>query len=295
MLLNTRIPIWGFIKRIKSDLITITLFSIFIGFIAECDNFVMIAIPIPLISIIGTAISLLLAFRTSQSYNRWWEARIIWGSIVNNSRTLIRQIQAFLPEMEYEEINNFAERQIVWCYALGESLRKVPFFSPTVHDYLKMHQIDDYNIPNALLVRHSLQLKNLVEANKITEFRQVQIDATLMHLCNAMGKCERIKNTVFPVAYSKLIHFLIYIFTMLLPFVLKDDLGLVKALLTAGIPMIFIIIERTAILMQDPFENTPLDIPMTTLSKTIEVNIRQQLNEKVDMTTTTPFDSYFIM
>ncbi|MBV8325173.1 bestrophin family ion channel [Chryseobacterium sp.] len=296
MLLNTKIPVWGFIKRIKYDLITISLFSILIGLIANYgDYFAMIEIPIALVAIIGTAISLLLAFRISQSYNRWWEARIVWGSIVNNSRTLIRQVQEFLPETELEEIKGFAERQIIWNFALGESLRKVSVFSSKVQKYLEDYKIEAYHIPNALLIQHSQQLKRLAEADKITEYRQIQIDTTLLRLCNAMGKCERIKNTVFPAAYSMLIHFLIYIFTILLPFTFHYNMGFVNILLTAGIPMIFIAIEYTSILMQDPFENTPLDIPMTSLSKTIEANIKQQLNEKAEKPVPFPPNTYYMM
>ena len=108
----------------------------------------------------------------------------------------------------------------------------------------------------------------------------MQVDTTLSRLCDAMGKCERIKNTVFPRSYSLLVHLLIYVFATLLPFGLNDKYIEVEILLTAIIPLIFISIERTAIVMQDPFENTPMDTPMTSLSTTIEINLRQMIGDK---------------
>lgn len=294
MLLKGKISVLDFVKTIKFDLLAISVFSILVGFIATRHYFASLVIPLALNAIIGTAISLLLAFRTGQAYDRWWEARIVWGAIVNDSRTLIRQLKTFLAPQEEKEIREFLERQLTWNYALSESLRAIPF-SINVRKYLDLHNIKDANVPNALLLSHGLQLKKLAEEGKLTEFRQVQLDTTLTKLCDSMGRCERIKNTVFPVSYSALIHFLIYLFTLLLPFSLDDTYPLIKALLTAGIPTIFIIIERTAILMQDPFENGPMDTPMTNISRNIEFVLRQQLGDDVERPAPTDPDFYYVL
>ena len=119
-------------------------------------------------------------------------------------------------------IQEFAQRQIIWNYALGESLRKLPF-SDRVQDYLIDHRIEATNIPNALLDEHSLQLKQLADKGLISEFRLIQLNETLARLCDSMGKCERIKNTVFPRSYSILVHSLIYVFAAILPFGFDDS------------------------------------------------------------------------
>ena len=294
MLLKGKISVWDFIKTVKFDLLAIAAFSTIVGFISTRHYFSELMIPLALVAIVGTAISLLLAFRTAQSYDRWWEARIVWGAIVNDSRTLIRQVLAFLPATAIREVRAFAERQIIWNYALSESLRKIPF-SDLVKTYIAETGISGLNIPNAILSRHAEQLKQLSEAGQLTEYRQVQIDQTLVRLCDAMGKCERIKNTVFPASYSMLIHTLIYLFTLLLPFSLSDDYAVIKALLTIGIPVIFIVIEQTAILMQDPFENRPLDTPMTTISRTVEANLKQQVGEAAPPPGPPVGDTYYIL
>jgi putative membrane protein len=289
MLLNKRISIFTFLKQIKFDITAILIYVIVVGIADQYGFLSKIEIPIAMSAIIGTALSLLLAFRTAQAYERWWEARIIWGAIVNDSRTLIRQVKQFLPEKDTKIVQDFAYRQIIWCYVLGESLRKLSY-SKKVYDYVKEHKLSKNNIPNAIINQHSEALSKL----EISDFKQIQIDSTLSRLCDSMGKCERIKNTVFPKSYSLLVHFFIYVFATLLPFGLDDIYVLVEIFLTALIPIIFIAIERTAIILQDPFENVTTDIPMTSLAITIEINIKELIGD-TDLPIVEKPKSFYIM
>ncbi len=289
MLLNKRISIFTFLKQIKFDITAILIYAIVVGIADQYGFLSKIEIPIAMSAIIGTALSLLLAFRTAQAYERWWEARIIWGAIVNDSRTLIRQVKQFLPEKDIKIVEDFAYRQIIWCHVLGETLRKLSY-SKKVYDYVKEHKLSKNNIPNAIINQHSEALSKL----DIGDLNQIQIDNTLSRLCDAMGKCERIKNTVFPKSYSLLVHFLIYVFATLLPFGLKDEYVLVEIFLTALIPIIFIAIERTAIILQDPFENVTTDIPMTSLAITIEINIKELIGD-TDLPIVEKPKSFYIM
>ena len=92
-----------------------------------------------------------------------------------------------------------------------------------------------------------------------------------------MGKCERIKNTVFPRSYSLILHILIYAFTAILPFSLNHNQFVTEIAISIIIPLLFIAVEKTAIIMQDPFENSPVDTPMTSIAQTIEINILQMM------------------
>ncbi len=276
MLLDKRISIWYFVNAIKWQIVLICIFAVVVGYVDQQPLLISIDLPLGIPAIVGTAVSLLLTFRTSQSYERWWEARVVWGAIVNDSRTFIRQLSQFIPDESRQCINAFAERQIIWNYALGESLRRLPF-SKRVEDYLQHQQIEAVNVPNALLDKHADGIKQLVSEGLISEFRQVQLNETLARLCDSMGKCERIKNTVFPKSYSLLVHTLIYVFTLILPFSLDDSQIKLEVATTILLPVMFIAIEKTAILMQDPFENTPVDTPMTSLAQTIEINILQMI------------------
>jgi putative membrane protein len=282
MLLSKQISITYFLKLIKWDVLAIFLYACLVGALDYLTFFKDLTIPLSVSAMVGTLLSLLLAFRTSQSYERWWEARVVWGAIVNDSRTLIRQLIQFLPEdsMKQDYIKDFAVRQAIWCYALAESLRKCPG-SEKVNDYMIKFDIDSENRPNRLLSMHAEQLASMAEHYSLNANKQVQLDNTIQRLTDAMGKCERIKNTVFPRAYSVLIHFLIYVLTTIFPFGLDDHHWAIEICLATMVPVLFIAIERTAILMQDPFENKPTDTPMTTLANTIERNLMEMAHQPV--------------
>lgn len=278
MLLNKPISILYFLNTIKYQVLIIGVFAFTVGFLDDYNIFEDVAVPVAVPAFVGTAVSLLLAFRTAQSYERWWEARKVWGAIVNDSRTLVREVLLFLPAGQEKAIQEWTRRQITWSYALGESLRRLPF-SDKVSLYLNENQVKGSNIPNALLDKHNEQLRQWARDGLITEINQMQLNETLVRLCESMGKCERIKNTVFPRSYSVLLHTIIYAFAVMLPFSLDDRYIVTEILLTILIPLMFITIEKTAILMQDPFENTPLDTPMTALAQTIEINLLQMTGD----------------
>ncbi|SIS61998.1 putative membrane protein [Kaistella chaponensis] len=279
MLLNRKISILYFVNNIKWQILFVITFALAVGFLHLRPEFKGIDIPLNILTLLGTIVTILLAFRTSQSYERWWEARTIWGAIVNDSRTLTRTVLQFLPENESVEKKKFAERQIIFVNALGETLRKVPL-SPKVEAYVKFHNINAVNLPNALLDEHSHQIGQLKTEAKISDFQQLQLNDIVSRLCDSMGKCERIKNTVFPRSYSLILHILIYAFTAILPFSLNHNQFVTEIAISIIIPLLFIAVEKTAIIMQDPFENSPVDTPMTSIAQTIEINILQMMGEK---------------
>src|SRR6188768_3126400 len=128
MLLRKNIPITYIFGKIKQELLFVVLYSVGVVILYQNFHVTRISIPIAVPALLGTVISLLLAFRSNQAYDRWWEARILWGAIVNDSRSLTRQILYFIDDPYYSaEIQLFKERfvkrQIAWCYALSQSLR----------------------------------------------------------------------------------------------------------------------------------------------------------------------------
>ncbi|RYF95862.1 MAG: hypothetical protein EOO02_22885 [Chitinophagaceae bacterium] len=295
MLVKKRISVFYFLNLIKWDLLAIFIYSTIIGTLDHYLIFRDISIPISVSALVGTLLSLLLAFRTSQSYERWWEARTVWGAIVNDSRTFIRQLIAFIPASAQKTalLVEFANRQSVWCFALSQSLRRLPF-SRDVQQYLDVHDLKGENVPNMLLNQHASRLAAIGEELSLNPNKIVQLDATLQRLTDAMGKCERIKGTVFPRSYSMLIHFLIYSLMTLLPFGLDDNRAVVEICLVFFIPALFIAIEQTAILMQDPFENKPNDTAMTNISQKIERNLKEMVGEPLPAPIPEP-DNFYIL
>lgn len=296
MLLNKRISILYFVNLIKIDLALIVCYTIITSLIRHFSSLHSLSIPLSLAALLGTLISLLLAFRVSQSYERWWEARVVWGSIVNDSRTLLRQLKQFLPKDDpttARHLKAFAQRQIIWVNALGESLRKTEY-SNKVHSYIHENKLTGSNIPNLILEQHAEKLAELSEQYQLNENKQVQIDNTIVRLTEAMGKCERIKNTVFPRSYTVLIQFIIYVFITIFPFGLSEVGEVTEAILSILIPLLFVAIEKTALVMQDPFENRPTDTPMTNLAKVIERNLNDVIGEETPANDSQD-SSYYVM
>ncbi|MES2728384.1 MAG: bestrophin family ion channel, partial [Bacteroidota bacterium] len=135
------------------------------------------------------------------------------------------------------------------------------------------------NKPLALLQLHGRDIKNLKEKNQLELFSQLQLDNTLVRLCDAQGKSERIKTTVFPVTYRLFLHAIIYLFVITLSISLRDVAGFFEIPLLLLISSAFFLLEKSATHMQDPFENRPTDTAITAIAKTIEINIKQLLKE----------------
>ena len=288
MLLKKNIPIGYVFGKVKVELVIMLVYSLAIAVIHEWFLEVPISIPLAVPAVLGTVISLLLGFRSNQAYDRWWEARQVWGAIVNESRTLARQVLNFTgSQYEEDEVHlwrqRMVRRQIAWCYSLGQSLRNL---NPTsgLDKYLSRKEMEYLtrfnNVPMALLDQHGKDLRRALEEGYINRYQQMEVDKTLTRLCDAMGKCERIKNTVFPSTYSLYIHFSLLLFFAMLPFGVIEHFGFLEVPLVVAISASFLLIEKMAIHLQDPFENKPTDTPMTAIAGTIERDLKQLMHDQ---------------
>ena len=281
MIIDKRIPLKYWLNKIKWEVLIVATLSTSIYFTSE--YFVDLSIPISIGVFLGSAIALLLSFKLSQSYDRWWEARKIWGAIVNDSRSFVIQLKGFSNEQDKALIEKMANRQIAWCYSLSMSLRKLDplegiesFISAEELSSISAHK----NIPLALLDLHGQDLRELRNREIISDFQYIQLDNTLVSLCASMGKTERIKNTFFPKTYRVTLHLFIYIFLALLSLSLTELHSLVEIPLEVLISIPFFLLDKIALSIQDPFENKPTDTPMTSISRTIEINIKQLIGQE---------------
>ena len=225
--------------------------------------------------------------RNNNAYDRWWEARRLWGAIVNDSRTVTRQVCSFPVETAESgssaaAVRAFVRRQIAFAYACAAHLRKqdavaavTPFLDDEELARIRAHS----NIPNAILHQQGQALRALRDRGALGAFEHMQIDSRVTALCDALGGCERIKNTVFPRQYSFYTTIFVWIFVAFLPFALVKDLGVMVVPVTVIIGFIFIVLERVGGFIENPFESTMNDIPMSAISRTIEINLLQALGE----------------
>ena len=297
MILNNRIPFKYILNKVKKDLLIVLLVGLLTNFLSIKFHSFLPEMPLTIPSFLGTAISILLSFKMNQSYDRWWEARKVWGAIVNDSRSLVIQLQSFLSPQETEIIKKLAYRQIAWCYSLGKSLRGLNptegtenFISETDQLTISQHN----NNPLAILQLNAKDIKELRQNDKIDTFTQLHLDSTLTRLCDAMGKAERINGTVFPSTYRMFLHFIIYLFVVTLSISLQDVRMIFEIPLLLVISASFFLIEKSAFHLQDPFKNRPSDVSVSAIARTIEINLWQLLGEPEVPEPVKPNDFYIL-
>lgn len=297
MLLNKRIPIRYIFGKVRKELFFVLIIGLIVYYLTLRFRAFLPDMPINIPAFLGTAISVVLSFKLNQSYDRWWEARKIWGSIVNDSRTLILQLQSFVAKGNQQDIKTIGFRHIAWCYSLSRALRGQEV-EPDLEKFLSEDDIQSLkkhkNKHLAILQLNTLHIANLAELGKINIFGQVQINNTLVSFSNSMGMAERIKSTVFPATYKYFLHLTIYLFVITLSISLRDIEGYFEIPLLLVISAAFFLLEKTATHMENPFSNLPTDTAMTTISTTIETNIKQLLNEE-DLPEPIPDHSFYIM
>jgi len=290
--------IWRLLKGIWPGIIAVTSYAALVFYMYQYNNWHFLVFPISIISVVGTALSLLLGFRTNSAYDRWWEARRSWGAIVNDSRTLIRQSLAFVkadPEEKKAITDNITQLQIAWCYALCNSLRQEKVLvEASLHlseqelDFVSRHD----NIPNAILALLQQRITYAYDKGYLHPLLFQSLDETLSRLCDSMGQCERIKNTIFPTQYSFFVHLIIFLFTLILPMGLIDSIGRIAIPVTFVISFLFFYVEGISYVMQSPFEGNHNDIPMKSLSRTIEINLLQLTDAPLVPDKILPKDGY---
>lgn len=301
-MLIARVSLRYAFNNVKADVLRVLLFSLGFHVLKVLISEALPEIPVALPALLGTSISLLLAFNLNQSYERWWEARKVWGSIVNDSRSLVLQIAGFTVDRNdvpaAAVLERVAFRQIAFVHALGESLRGKP---PLTEEQTRLLTGEDArriealtNKPLGLLMCHQTELRTLRLNGQLDEFQQIQVDSTLVRLCDATGRAERIKSTVFPVTYRLFVHYFIYLFLIVLSLVLVRTLGFYEVPILVLVASTYFLLERTALHMQDPFSDRPTDTPVTAIARTIEINLRQLIGND-DVPTPLPPTGFYLM
>lgn len=283
MLLDKPIPLAYILNKVKYDIWVVVFIDIIVHSITSHYEHRLPRMPIAIPTFLGTAISVLLSFKINQSYDRWWEARKVWGAIVNDSRTLVLQLQGFLKGKSHPVIRDIAHRQIAWCYALAYSLRDLPQgeeMNKYISDEEEVEVRSHDNMPLALLQIQTHRIRSLTEQDGIDSIRHVQLDSTLVRLCDSMGRAERIKNTVFPRTYRLFLYSFIYLFVITLSIALHDTEIWFEMPLIVLLSLAFLLLQKSAYHLQDPFKNRPSDTAMLTISKGIEVNLLQLVGDK---------------
>ena len=291
-------------------------------------------IPWTPLALIGTAVAFVIGFQNNSAYGRIWEARKIWGGIVNTSRTFGMMVQDVvtnehalekLGEGELkEQVRILTYRHIAWMTALRHAMRDGRSWETTfkhktnqewglipperitsLHDdlieYLSEKELDHVmNLSNkqtAIMYLQSHHLRDLKEKGIVWEFAFLELENILKELVALQGKSERIKNFPYPRQYASLNHFFMWAFVLLLPLAMMPQFAQIgteiqefspligKFFIWLSVPFyaavawIFHTMERIGRTGENPFEGTSNDVPISTISRGIEIDLRQNLGE----------------
>jgi len=171
--------------------------------------------------------------------------------------------------------------QIVWVNTLSHTLRGEPVDNIYLSKYLPEAVREKIaSSRQSVLDLSDLLYREVEQLTTIDTYRRMQINTTLVGLVDAMGKAERIKNTVFPTEYPFYLHLSIYLFLAFMSVSLANLGHHWEILLIIFISAPFFMLEKAAEHLQDPFENRPSDVPVSAIARTIEINILTLLGEK---------------
>lgn len=248
-----------------------------------------VALPHIPLALYGSAIGIVVSFRNQSAYARWWEARTLWGAIINNSRSLARQVTtAMLPrnESEAEDLKTMQRRlvyhQIAYVHALRQHLRQLdPWddLTPLLEASELSALRNEKNIPLAIQQRIGLLLRECQVREWINIAQWRALDGSLDDLIDAQGGTERIKNTPMPKQYDYFPQLFVHIYCMLLPLALVTAMGWFTPLGSTLVGFMFLALDKIGRDLEDPFENTIYDVPLTSITTTIDINLRQLLGE----------------
>jgi putative membrane protein len=225
---------------------------------------------------------MLLVFRTNTAYDRWWEGRKLWGSLVNNSRNLAIKLSAFVPQNETAQRSFFARIIPAFAFSLhnhlhSEKVRIELFEDDHEHKHL-FDKIDQRkHIPNQIALLIMQHVQQLYRDGKISGEQLIVLNNELLSLSDICGACERIKNTPIPFSYSVFIKKFIFFYIMTLPFGYVFSLGYLVIPVVVFVFYVLASLELIAEEIEDPFGGDANDVPTAKLAETIQRNVSEIL------------------
>lgn len=273
-----------------------------------------ISLPWQPVSIIGIAVAFYLGFKNNSSYDRLWEARKIWGAIVNDSRSFGAATISFVQgENETAIQKELIYRHIAWLTALRHQLRlrkewehkeqvvKGKYFLVVSEDYhnklntelgqlIPQEEIDIYdrkaNTATQILATQTRRFQELKDQNYFDSFRHIELYKLTRAFYDGQGKSERIKNFPFPRQYASTALWLNVTFCVFLPFAMLDFFPTIEIWLLCLCPLmsalliwIYFLMEKIGDYSENPFEGSFNDVPITSIARAIEIDLREMIDE----------------
>lgn len=330
MFINKNLNLRSILSFTGFHIIWLTLWAAAVTSVYEFTGWYWMTIPWLPLSVIGTAVAFYVGFKNSQAYERLWEARKIWGAIVNSSRAWGSTLKAYISTQFSEKtvndsvLDDFVKsgiyRHIAWLYTLRSQLleptpwehinqnvhiaritkKRMKTFgidslgdqepSDFLNKYLGQEEADRVasfkNVATHIIDNQSQLLKELRSNDLIDDFRHMDLQNILKDFYVHQGKCERIKKFPFPRQYGAMSFVFVAIFIFLLPlgmvseFAKLGEFGTWLSIpFTVLVGWVYLMMELIGDYSENPFEGLGNDIPMLSLCKTIEIDLKEMLGE----------------
>jgi putative membrane protein len=231
-------------------------------------------------TLVGLALAIFLAFRNNVSYDRYWEARKAWGSVLIHTRSMAAQLLAYTPaRLGDYAASDYVRHLIAFTYALKHQLRASDASADLVRHLPARTCAELENVqfkPIAICTRIRFALARLQQRREISDITLSMLDAQLNALDGAVGVCERIYSTPIPFAYSVLLHRTVYLYCFMLPFGLVDLTGWLTPLVCVFVAYTLFALEAIADQIEDPFDQTANALDLDAIVQTIERAVLEQ-------------------
>lgn len=276
------------LPRIWGRLVFTTAFATGVTYLYAHGDFTATLTLAPF-SLIGLALGIFLGFRNNTSYQRFWEGRILWGRLVNTSRSITRQILTLINAPSDEARDEVADLQhelirrvAVYVHALRHHLRDEQDLSDMTR-LLSSDQLAAFaassNPPIAILQDLGDRLRDAWQRGWIETYHLPVLEASLTGLTDHQGGCERIKATPIPFSYALLLHRIVAVYCLTLPFGIVADLGWITPIVVLLVDYAFYGLDAIGEALESPFGRDEHDLPLLALSTMIEVNVRERAGE----------------
>jgi putative membrane protein len=278
-----------------------------------------IALPWTVVALLGTATAFVVGFKNTQTYNRTWEARQIWGAILNSSRSWGTMSRDFINNPD--KTKELVYRHFAWLTALRYQMRDSRAWedkSKSFLEYQKFYIVPEKETPldeelarylnsdelkyvlstkNRAVQLMSLQsktLKELYNNKEIDSYQFVEMEKMVRDFFDNQGKSERIKNFPYPRQFATINSFFIKLFCLMLPFgmlkefdklnegiegVMKGNMVWLVIPFSILISWVYTSLEQVGESTENPFEGSANDVPISQMSRTIEIDLREMLGE----------------
>ena len=273
------------LARIWRRLAFVTAVSVAETWAEQHDYLDVSLTPLPF-TLVGLALSIFLGFRNNTSYDRYWEGRKLWGRLVNTSRTFARQVLTLVDPGDEAAPSPLqralVRRQVAYVHALRMHLRgqrelgELAAFVPEA----EVAAIGaESNPPIALLQTQGERLAAAWRSGLVHAYHLPVLEGTLTQLADIQGGCERIRSTPIPFGYTLLMHRIVGVYCITLPFGISAQVGVMTPLVVFMIAYAFLGLDALGDEIEDPFGTDPNDLPLSQLSRMIEINLRERLGE----------------